>query len=221
MALEENKAFAGYAARPDYPISYSVVYPERLSRRKAAQRAAGALLGWIVPAGLGYVSAVFYLGLWIIIGSLIAFGVVSVPQVLAVRIRAKGLSRFLAEDGATLERYAGRALAAASYALFLTDAQPKEAIGQTVRLEMRRGGKSGWLRTALTPILLLPHILLLTLFGFAFMFIVPVSAVIAVVFQRYPRWFFGFTVGYLRWIARALGYWLSLTDRYPPFSFRG
>src|SRR4030042_247481 len=111
MALEESKATAGYAARPGYPISYSVIYPERLSRRKAAQRAVGALLGWIVPAGLGYVSAVFYLGLWIIVGSLIAFGVVSVPQVLAIRIRAKGLPRFLDEDGATLERYAGRALA--------------------------------------------------------------------------------------------------------------
>jgi hypothetical protein len=39
------------------------------------------------------------------------------------------------------------------------------------------------------------------------------------VFQRYPRWFFGYTVGYLRWIARALAYWLSLTAHYPPFSF--
>ena len=219
MASEEGKVAVGYPASPPYPIRYSVVYPERLSRRKAAQRAAGTLLSWIVPAGLGYVSAVFYLGLWIIIGSLIAFGVISLPLVMAVRIRAKGLRRFLTEDGLALERYAGYAMAAASYALFLTDDSPKQAIGRTVRLEMRRGGNSGWLRAALAPILLLPHILLLAFFGLAFMVIVPVSAVIALAFQRYPRWFFGFTVGYLRWIARALGYWLSLTDRYPPFSF--
>ncbi|MFQ5880043.1 MAG: DUF4389 domain-containing protein [Dehalococcoidia bacterium] len=219
MASEDSKVAVGYPAGPAYPIRYSVVYPERLSRRKGAQRAVGALIAWIVPAGLGYVSAVYYFGLWVIIGSLIAFGVISLPLVLAIRIRVKGLRRFLAEDGPALERYAAYAMAAASYALFLTDASPKQAIGQSVRLEVRRGGNFGWLRAAITPVLLLPHILLLAFFALAFMLVVPVSAVVAIAFQRYPRWFFGFTVGYLRWIARALGYWISLTDRYPPFSF--
>lgn len=219
MASEESKVAVGYPAGFGYPIRYSVVYPQRLSRRKGTQRAVGTLLTWIVPAGLGYVSAVFYIGLWLIIGSLIAFGVISVPLVLALRIRAKGLLRFLAEDGPALERFAEYAMAGAAYALFLTDASPKQAIGESVRLEVRRGGSFGWLRAAIRPFLLLPHILLLAFFALAFMLIVPVSAVVAVAFQRYPRWFFGFTVGYLRWIARALGYWLSLIDRYPPFSF--
>ncbi len=219
MTSEESKVAVGYPAGPGHPISYAVVYPERLSRRKGVQRAIGALITWIVPSGLGYVSAVFFLGLPIIIGSLITLGVISVPLVLAFRIRVKGRARFLEEDGPGLERFAGRAMAAAAYALFLTDASPKEAIGQSVRLGVRRGGDFGWLRTAITPVLLLPHILLLAFFAFAFMLIVPVCAVFAIAFQRYPRWFFGFTVGYLRWIARALGYWLSLTDRYPPFSF--
>lgn len=209
----------GYPATLAYPISYSVAYPERLSRRKGLQRAVGALVTWIVPAGLGYVSAVFYLWLPVIIGSLIAAGVIGLPLAVATRIRGKGLHRFLAEDGPVLERHAEYAIAAASYALFLTDASPKQAIGQSVRLEFRRGGDFGWLRAAVTPVLLLPHVLLLALFAFAFMLIVPVSAVFAIAFQRYPRWFFGFTAGYLRWITRALGYWLSLTDRYPPFSF--
>lgn len=219
MTSEESKVAVGYPASPGHPISYTVVYPDRLSRRKGVQRAVGALITWAVPAGLGYVSAVFYLGLWVIIGSLIAFGVISVPLVLAVRIRVKGRARYLAEDGPALERFAGRAMAVAAYSLFLTDAPPKEAIGRSVRLEVRRGGDFGWLRAAITPVLLLPHILLLAFFAFAFMLIVPVCAVFAIAFQRYPRWFFGYTVGYLRWIARALGYWLSLTDRYPPFSF--
>ncbi len=219
MASEEREIAVGYPASPGYPITYSVVYPERLSRRKGVQRAVGALVAWAVPSGLGYVSAVFYFWLWVIIGSLIAFGVISVPLVLAFRIRAKGLRRFLAEDGPDLERYSRYAIAAASYSLFLTDDSPSEAIGRSVRLEIRRGGSSGWRRAAIAPVLLLPHILLLALFGFVFTAIVPVCAVWAIAFQRYPRWFFGFTVGYLRWIARALGYWLSLTDRYPPFSF--
>ncbi len=225
MASEEHEIAVGSPASPDHPVTYSVVYPERLSRRKGGQRAVGALITWIVSVGLGYVSAVFSIGLpfpfgpWVIIGLPIAFGVISVPLVLANRIRAKGLRRFLAEDGPGLERYSRYAIAAASYSLFLTDDPPSEAIGRSVRLEIRRGGSSGWLRAAITPVLLLPHILLLALFGFAFTAIVPVCAVWAIAFQRYPRLFFGFTVGYLRWIARALGYWLSLTDRYPPFSF--
>ncbi len=225
MASEESKIAVGYPAGPGYPIAFSVVYPERLSRLKGAQRAAGALITWIVSAGLGYVSAVFSIGLpfpfgpWLIIGFPIACGVISVPIFLALRIRAKGLARFQAEDGPALERYAEYAIASASYALFLTDDSPRQAIGESVRLEVRRGGSFGWLRAAITPLLLVPHILLLAVFAFVFTAVVPVCAVWAIAFQRYPRWLFGFTVGYLRWIARALGYWISLTDRYPPFSF--
>ena len=225
MASEESKIAVGYPAGPGYPIAFSVVYPESLSRWKGAQRAAGALITWIVSAGLGYVSAVFSIGLpfpfgpWLIIGFPIACGVISVPIFLALRIRAKGLARFQAEDGPALERYAEYAIASASYALFLTDDSPRQAIGESVRLEVRRGGSFGWLRAAITPLLLVPHILLLAVFAFVFTAVVPVCAVWAIAFQRYPRWLFGFTVGYLRWIARALGYWISLTDRYPPFSF--
>jgi hypothetical protein len=220
MASEESKVAVGHPATVGHPISYSVAYPQTLSRRKGAQRALGALVTWIVPAGLGYVSAVFFWGLPLIIGSLIAVGVIGLPLVMATRIRGKGLDRFLEEEGPALERHAQYAIAAASYALFLTDASPKQAIGGSVRLEIRRGGDFGWLRAAVTPVLLLPHILALALFAFAFTLIIPVSAVFAIVLERYPRWFFAFVAGYLRWIARALGYWLSLTDRYPPFSFR-
>lgn len=219
MASKEGKIAVGYPAGPGYPITFSVVYPGRLSRRRGVQRAIGALITWIVPWGLGYISAALYVWLPVLIGSLIACGVISVPIFLALRVRVKGLPRFQAEDGPALERYAEYAIASASYALFLTDDSPRQAIGESVRLEVRRGGDFGWRRAAITPLLLLPHILLLAVFAFAFMLIVPVSAVAAIVFRRYPRWLFGFTVGYLRWITRALGYWISLTDRYPPFSF--
>jgi hypothetical protein len=219
MTQEGSNVAVGCPATIGYPISFSVAYPERLSRRKGAQRAVGALITWIVPTGLGYVSAAFYLWLPAVIGCLIAAGVIGLPLAVATHIRSKGMHRFMAEDGPVLERRAEYAIAAASYALFLTDASPKQAIGCSVRLEIRRGGDFGWIRAAVTPVLLLPHILALALFAFAFMLIVPVCALFAVVLERYPRWFFGYTVGYLRWIARALAYWLSLTDRYPPFSF--
>ncbi len=206
------------AEAPAYPIRYSVVYPERLSRRKAAQRAVGTVITWIVPAGVGYISAALYFWLWVIFGSIIAFGVISLPLVQAYRIRTKGLQQFLAEDCPPLERYAEYAIAAASFGLFLTDAPPRESMGRSVRLEIDRGGAIGWFRAAITPVLLLPHILLLALLALPFMLLIPAKTIFAIVFERYPRWFFGYTVGYLRWIARALGFWLSLTDRYPPFS---
>ena len=35
---------------------------------------------------------------------------------------------------------------------------------------------------------------------------------------RYPAWAFNFTSGYIRWYTRVNGYYLLLTDKYPPFS---
>jgi hypothetical protein len=35
---------------------------------------------------------------------------------------------------------------------------------------------------------------------------------------RYPKWAFDFVAGYLRWATRVNGYYLLLTDKYPPFS---
>jgi len=218
-AEREGEATAALRSGPPYPIRFSVVYPGAMSRRKGVQRALGALLTWAVPAGLGYASAVFYLGLWTILASLIAFGVIMVPLVLSQRLRVKGLQRFQAEDGAALERFARRAMAMASYALFLTDAPPSEAIDRSVRMDVSRGGSIRWPPAAVRSVLLVPHIIPLAFFAFAFMLVVPACAIVVVGFGRYPRPFFGFTVGYLRWIARALGYWLLLTDRYPPFSF--
>jgi small-conductance mechanosensitive channel len=218
-AEREGEIAAGYRSVPPYPIRFSVAYPGRMSRWKGVQRAFGAFLTWAIPAGLGYVSAVFYFGLWIILASLIAFGVIVVPLVLSQRLRVKGLQRFQAENGAALERIARRAMAMASFALFLTDAPPDEAIDRSVRLDVSRGGDIRWPRAAVRSVLLVPHIIPLAFFAFAFLLVVPVCAIVVVGFGRYPRPFFGFTVGYLRWIARALGYWLLLTDRYPPFTF--
>jgi len=35
---------------------------------------------------------------------------------------------------------------------------------------------------------------------------------------KYPRWAFDFVAGYVRWHTRVRGYYLLLTDKYPPFS---
>ena len=108
------------------------------------------------------------------------------PTLCAFRISTKGRESFLAEDGKRIEEIAQWALASAAYALFLTDDNPKRSVGCSVRLDIQRGGRINCLRAAVTPILLLPHILILALFGFTFIVIVPVCAVISSAFRRYP-----------------------------------
>jgi hypothetical protein len=219
MTADDGEPAPAHAAEAAYPVVFSVAFPGVMSRRKGVQRAVGAALTWAVPAALGYLSAVLYLGTAVIVGSLIAAGVVALPLAVALRIGVRGPARFLAEDAPRIERAARLALAAAAYALFLTDYPPRAALERSVRLEITPAGGPGWPGAALRAPLLLPHTVALAFLAFAFTLVVPACAVWVIVFQRYPRPFFGFTVGYLRWVARALAYWLSLTDRYPPFSF--
>lgn len=66
-------------------------------------------------------------------------------------------------------------------------------------------------------LLLLPHLIVLSLLGF----VAGIAAVIgwiAILFLGYyPRALFDFQVGILRWNVRVNAYFLSVTDRYPPF----
>jgi hypothetical protein len=34
----------------------------------------------------------------------------------------------------------------------------------------------------------------------------------------YPKWAYDFATGYLRWSTRVGGYFIGLTDKYPPFT---
>ena len=66
-------------------------------------------------------------------------------------------------------------------------------------------------------LLLLPHIILLSVLGMV-AFVAALFGWIAVlVTGTYPRGLFDLQVGVLRWSTRADAYFLSLTDRYPPF----
>ena len=67
---------------------------------------------------------------------------------------------------------------------------------------------------------LIPHIFVLAFLGIA-QFVVAVIAQFAVAFTgRYPAGMHGFVTGVLRWQTRVSAFFLSVTDRYPPFSLQ-
>jgi Inner membrane component of T3SS, cytoplasmic domain/Domain of unknown function (DUF4389) len=73
--------------------------------------------------------------------------------------------------------------------------------------------------TAIKAILLIPHFLVLLILGIAALFVAVLIAPFGILFTgNYPRGMFNFVTGYLRWGYRVNAYFLSLTDRYPPFS---
>jgi hypothetical protein len=67
---------------------------------------------------------------------------------------------------------------------------------------------------------LIPHLFALMFLGIA-QFLVALVAQFVVVFKgEYPAGMHEFVVGVLRWQTRVSAFFLSVTDRYPPFSFR-
>lgn len=65
----------------------------------------------------------------------------------------------------------------------------------------------------------IPHYICLWGVGIAAEILVSISWRAILFTARYPRWAFDFVSGYPRWNTRVGGYYLLLTDRYPPFSF--
>lgn len=71
----------------------------------------------------------------------------------------------------------------------------------------------------LKMMLLVPHLIILWLLGIAHM-LIAWAALWAVLFTgKYPKSLFDFVVGVMRWQVRVNAWMLSLTDKYPPFSF--
>ncbi len=67
-------------------------------------------------------------------------------------------------------------------------------------------------------LLLLPHVVLLSILSMAAPIIALIGYLAVLVIGRYPRSLFDLQVGLLRWSTRVNAYFMSLTDRYPPFS---
>ncbi|MCW2993204.1 MAG: hypothetical protein JWQ18_699, partial [Conexibacter sp.] len=66
--------------------------------------------------------------------------------------------------------------------------------------------------------LVIPHLIVLSLWGFAAFFAVIAAWFAIVLTGRYPEGLYNFVAGLLRYSTAATAYYLLLTDQYPPFS---
>jgi hypothetical protein len=70
-------------------------------------------------------------------------------------------------------------------------------------------------------IILIPHFIVLYVLGVV-AFLMALIAWVPVLFSgTYPRWAYSFITGYIRWSTRITGFFLGLTDTYPPFELAG
>ncbi|MFN0094912.1 MAG: DUF4389 domain-containing protein [Dehalococcoidia bacterium] len=189
------------APREPYPMHFSVAYPGKLSRLSTLLR-----LFLLVPAWM--LGTFFYFA---------AYGAFPIGW-LAVFFR-KSYPTWLFHGVTGGLAWAARTQA---YGALLTDKFPSlDAEGSRVRLtydQPERGGLSRWRVLLWKWVLTAPHLFLLGFLGFA-LFVVTILAWFAILFTgRYPRGLFGFATGVLRWHYRVSGYFLSLNDRFPPFS---
>lgn len=84
-----------------------------------------------------------------------------------------------------------------------------------VRIEYRE--RSSRLSTLARGVLVVPHLVVVLLLGLAAWILTLVAWLVVIATGRYPRAFFGFVSGTLRYSTRVGCYWLLVTDRFPPF----
>lgn len=74
------------------------------------------------------------------------------------------------------------------------------------------------LTTFFRVFMVIPHVIILWALGIASGVVIFIAWWAILFTGRYPKWAFTFVAGYVRWYTRVSGYYLLLTDKYPPFS---
>jgi hypothetical protein len=191
-------------ATADYPVSFDVEYPERLSRWKI-------FVKWLLA--IPHFIIVYLL---LIVAGVLQF--IAFFAILFTKKWPRGLFDF------TVQIYRWTANTSAYALLLQRDEYPPfsgEAGQYPVTLDVEYDENlSRWL-IFVKWLLAIPHYIVLAFLGLA-AYVVVFIAFFAILFTgRYPRGLFDFVVGTMRWYVRvnAYAHWL-MTDRYPPFSLK-
>lgn len=184
-----------------YPLTFRVDYPEKLSRVTTFFR-----FLWIIP-----ISILFSL--------LTSFGtgILFIPVLLTILFRKK-YPRWWFDWNLQLSRFSARLT---SYKWLLRDEYPSTDEEQAVHLDFIYPDAKQLSRglPIIKWFLAIPHYVVLYFLGIASLICV-IIAWFAILFTgKYPRSLFNFVVAVMRWSYRVQAYYLLLiTDKYPPFS---
>ena len=204
-----------------YPVSFSVDYPDRnLDRLTSFFRiftvipigivlgtVAGGTWQWSYPNGsTGTVTA--------------AGGLLFLGPLLMILFRRK-YPRWWFDWNLALIRFSARVWA---YLALLRDEYPSTDEQQAVHLDLEypnvERDLNRWM-PLVKWLLAIPHYIVLTVLGVAAVICAFLAWVAILVTGRYPRAYFDFIVGVMRWALRVGAYaFLLTTDLYPPFSLR-
>jgi hypothetical protein len=203
----------------DYPVQFSVDYPDRaLNRVTTAFRifvvipiavVLGAVSGetWQWTSG-GNTSAV----------AVGAGGLLFLAPLLMILFRHK-YPRWWFDWNLELQRFSNRV---GIYMALMDDRYPATDDHQSVHLDYRYPDAERELNRWLPLVkwlLAIPHFIVLVFLDIAAIVVVVVAWFAILFTGRYPRGMFDFVQGVIRWNNRVIAYALVLvTDRYPPFS---
>ena len=211
----------------NYPLVFSVDYPDRLSRLTTAFRLVLSIPILVVVAALIGMQTLSEDGLTetfavepyfrVSVPNLVTMaGLLVLAPLLMILFRRK-YPRWWFDWNVGLLRLHNRVNV---YVLLLSVEYPSTDEEQAVRLDLPYPDAvhlSRWL-PLVKWVLVLPHYVILAILNLIAC-LVTVLAWFAIVFTgRYPRGLFDFVVGVLRWNNRVIAYAFVLaTDRYPPF----
>jgi uncharacterized protein DUF4389 len=202
----------------DYPVTFSVEYPDRkLNRVSTGFRifAAIPILILAVMVTGGY-EEFWHPGVAAQIGG-IAGGILFLPVLLMILFREK-YPRWWYDWNLQVSRFSARI---GVYLSLMDDRYPSTDEQQSVSLDFPHPDPKTDVDRAMPLVkwlLAIPHYIVLFLLYIAAFFVV-IFAWFAILFTgRYPRGAFEFVEGVYRWHYRVVGYVLLLvTDKYPPF----
>jgi len=219
-------------AAQGYPLTFSVDYPERLSRLKTAFRlilvipivlVMAALVGpekiHVSFTALTYEDVIGTQDIVIFVPNpFVAFGGLLFLAPLLMIVFRRKYPRWWFDWNLQLLRFQNRITA---YLYLLRDEYPSTDDEQAVHLGMRYPDAATELNRWLPLVkwlLAIPHYVILLVLGLVSMVVVVIAWFAILITGRYPRPLFGFVVGFLRWGNRVTAYaFLLTTDRYPPF----
>lgn len=191
---------------PPYSVSVDVDPPAAQNRLSVLLRIIFAIPALFVAGIVFLVAEILSLITWIII--------------LVTGSFPAGMHRF---TGGSLRWY----MRALGYGLLLTDRYPAFSTDDDRSYPIRVNGDDEIdNRNRLTTILpiryllAIPHLIIVTVLGYAAGVVVLISWVAALFTGSVPQGMHDFLAGYLRWNTRTYGYVLNLTDKYPPFTLK-